>query len=96
MLISSLVTKYRDFNHLIGFGAIANVFVGRYPMALIAEMPKYAWRCITIHSPMLLKRPIYMLLNVGQISGMGLTYTIVVTVLYFYRIVDFNKTGRVL
>jgi hypothetical protein len=60
MLISSLVTKYRDFNHLIGFGAIANVFVGRYPMALIAEKCRntLGW-CITIHSPMLLKRPIY-------------------------------------
>jgi hypothetical protein len=32
-----------------------------------------------------------MLLNVGQISAIGLAYTIVVTSSDFYRLVDFNK-----
>ena len=46
MLISSLVTKYRDFNHLIGFGVQLLMYLSAvmYPMALLKEkLPEYGW-----------------------------------------------------
>jgi lipopolysaccharide transport system permease protein len=46
MIISSLVTKYRDFSYLIGFGVQLLMYVSAvvYPMALVAKMPgTFGW-----------------------------------------------------
>jgi lipopolysaccharide transport system permease protein len=39
MIISSLVTKYRDFSHLIGFGVQLLMYVSAvvYPIALVQK-----------------------------------------------------------
>jgi lipopolysaccharide transport system permease protein len=39
MIISSLVTKYRDFSHLIGFGVQLLMYVSAvvYPLALVQQ-----------------------------------------------------------
>jgi lipopolysaccharide transport system permease protein len=98
MLISSLVTKYRDFSYLIGFGVQLLMYLSAvmYPMALIAErIPKYAW--LVLYNPLayVIETTRYMLLNVGQISVEGLTYTIVVTVVVFFiGLLIFNKTEK--
>jgi lipopolysaccharide transport system permease protein len=80
MFISSLVTKYRDFSYL----------------SLIEEkIPNYAW--LVHYNPLayIIETTRYMLLNVGEISILGLTYTTIVTVvLLLVGILIFNKTEK--
>jgi lipopolysaccharide transport system permease protein len=98
MLISSLVTKYRDFNHLIGFGVQLLMYLSAvmYPMALLKEkLPSYAW--LVQYNPLayVIETTRYMLLDVGQISILGLGYTFLVTVsVFFVGLLVFNKTEK--
>ena len=98
MFISSLVTKYRDFSHLIGFGVQLLMYVSAvvYPMALVKEkMPEYVW--LVQYNPLayIIETTRYMLLNVGHISFWGLGYTFVATVLIFLvGVLIFNRTEK--
>jgi lipopolysaccharide transport system permease protein len=98
MIISSLVTKYRDFTYLIGFGVQLLMYLSAvmYPMALIAaKLPTYGW--LVEYNPLayVIETSRYMLLNVGQISVGGLGYTFMVTVVVFFvGLLVFNKTEK--
>ena len=98
MLISSLVTKYRDFTYLISFGVQLLMYVSAvmYPVSLIInKMPNYAW--VIKYNPLayIIETTRFMLLNIGNISISGLLYTIVVTVLILlFGILIFNKTEK--
>ncbi|OCB76556.1 ABC transporter permease [Flavobacterium crassostreae] len=98
MLISSLVTKYRDLSHLIGFGVQLLMYISAvvYPMALVQQkMPDYAW--LVQYNPLayVIESSRYMLLNTGQISIAGLGYTLVVTVvLFLFGVLVFNTTEK--
>ncbi len=98
MFISSLVTKYRDFSNLIGFGVQLLMFLSAvmYPMALIAEkLPSYGW--LVQYNPLAytIETARYMLLNVGHISIWGLGYTFLVTVVVFFiGVLIFNRTEK--
>ena len=98
MIISSLVTKYRDFSYLIGFGVQLLMYLSAvmYPMALIKEkIPSYGW--LVQYNPLayVIETARYMLLNVGQISVFGLLYTFAVTVIVFLvGVLIFNKTEK--
>jgi lipopolysaccharide transport system permease protein len=98
MFISSLVTKYRDFSNLIGFGVQLLMYLSAvmYPMALIKQkLPTYGW--LVQYNPLayIIETTRYMLLNVGQISIWGLGYTFVVTVAVFLvGVLIFNKTEK--
>ena len=98
MIISSLVTKYRDFTYLIGFGVQLLMYMSAvmYPMNLIQKkMPEYAW--LIQYNPLayIVETTRYMLLNVGQISALGLLYTFGVTLAVFLLgILIFNKTEK--
>jgi lipopolysaccharide transport system permease protein len=98
MIISSMVTKYRDLSYLIGFGVQLLMYVSAvvYPIALIKEkMPDYAW--IVVYNPLayVIETTRYMLLNVGNISVQGLLYTTVITVvLLLIGVLFFNKTEK--
>jgi lipopolysaccharide transport system permease protein len=98
MFISSLVTKYRDFSNLIGFGVQLLMYLSAvmYPMALIKEkLPSYGW--LVQYNPLayIIETARYMLLNVGQISFWGLGYTFLVTVIVFFvGVLIFNKTEK--
>ena len=98
MFISSLVTKYRDFSYLISFGVQLLMYVSAvmYPLSLIEEkIPNYAW--LVHYNPLayIIETTRYMLLNVGEISILGLTYTTIVTlVLLLTGILIFNKTEK--
>lgn len=98
MFISSLVTKYRDFSYLIGFGVQLLMYVSAvvYPMALVKEkMPEYAW--LVQYNPLayIIETTRYMLLNVGHMSFWGLGYTFVATVLIFLvGVLIFNRTEK--
>ena len=99
MFISSLVTKYRDFSYLIGFGVQLLMYVSAvmYPLALIKEkIPHYAW--LVQYNPLayIIETTRYMLLNVGEISILGLIYTTIVTiVLVLVGILIFNRTEKI-
>jgi lipopolysaccharide transport system permease protein len=98
MFISSLVTKYRDFTYLIGFGVQLLMYLSAvmYPIALIKEkLPTYGW--LVQYNPLayIIEATRYMLLNVGQISLLGLVYTVLVTVsVFFLGLLVFNKAEK--
>ena len=98
MIISSLVTKYRDFSYLIGFGVQLLMYLSAvvYPMALISEkMPKYAW--LIHYNPLayIVETSRYLLLDIGQISVLGLAYTFVLIILLFFiGLLIFNRTEK--
>ncbi|RDI58352.1 ABC transporter permease [Flavobacterium glaciei] len=98
MIISSMVTKYRDLMYLIGFGVqllmyISGVF---YPMSLIAsKMPKYAW--IIVYNPVayIIETSRFMLLSVGELPFAGMAYTTIVTIIIFLvGVLLFNRTEK--
>ncbi|HSD07376.1 ABC transporter permease [Flavobacterium sp.] len=98
MLISSLVTKYRDFSNLIGFGVQLLMYLSAvmYPMELIKQkLPSYGW--LVQYNPLayLIESSRYMLLNVGEISVWGMLYTVIITiVVFFIGLLIFNKTEK--
>lgn len=98
MFISSLVTKYRDFSYLIGFGVQLLMYLSAvmYPMALIqSKMPDYAW--LVQYNPLayIIELTRYMLLGIGSFSVYGLLYTIVITIIVFFSgLLIFNKTEK--
>lgn len=98
MIISSLVTKYRDLSFLVSFGVQLLMYVSAvmYPMALIKEkLPSLGW--IVEYNPLayVVETSRYILLNEGSISFNGLIYTVVVTILVFLSgLVIFNKTEK--
>nr|WP_315155970.1 ABC transporter permease [uncultured Flavobacterium sp.] len=98
MLISSLVTKYRDFSNLISFGVQLLMYLSAvmYPMELIKQkLPEYGW--LVDYNPLayLIETSRYMLLGVGKISVFGLVYTFLVTVgIFFVGLLIFNKTEK--
>lgn len=98
MLISSMVTKYRDLSFLVSFGVQLLMYVSAvmYPMALIKEkLPELGW--LIEYNPLayVVETSRYILLNEGTISMGGLVYTTVVTiVIFFLGLLIFNKTEK--
>ncbi len=98
MIISSLVTKYRDLSFLIGFGVQLLMYVSAvmYPIALIKEkLPEYGW--LVEYNPLayIIEASRFMLLNEGVVSLFGILYTIIVTVVVFFvGLLIFNKTEK--
>ncbi|HQE33875.1 ABC transporter permease [Flavobacterium alvei] len=98
MFISSLVTKYRDFSYLIGFGVQLLMYLSAvmYPMALIqSKMPDYAW--LVHYNPLayIIETTRYMLLGIGAVSVWGMVYTVSVTLIVFFMgLLVFNKTEK--
>ncbi|KIC03530.1 ABC transporter permease [Flavobacterium sp. JRM] len=98
MIISSLVTKYRDFTYLITFGVQLLMYLSAvvYPMALIKDkIPNYSW--LVQYNPLayIIETSRYMLLSVGNISFYGLFYTFIVTLIIFFAgLLVFNKTEK--
>ena len=98
MLISSMVTKYRDLSYLISFGVQLLMYLSAvmYPMALIRQkMPDYAW--LVQYNPLayIIETTRYILLGVGTVSVWGLVYTVCITVIVFFvGLLVFNKTEK--
>ena len=98
MLISSLVTKYRDFSYLIGFGVQLLMYLSAvmYPMALIKEkMPNLAW--LVEYNPLayVIETSRYMLLGIGDVSLFGVLYVVgITTFIFFFGLLIFNKTEK--
>lgn len=98
MIISSMVTKYRDLSNLVGFGVQLLMYLSAvmYPMELLKEkLPKFAW--IIEYNPLayVIESARYMLLNNGKISFLGLGYTFIVTIGFFFiGLLVFNRTEK--
>lgn len=98
MIISSLVTKYRDLKYLLNFGTQLLMYTSAvmYPLALMQEkLPKFAW--LVEYNPVayVIEATRYMLLGTGLISVNGLLYTVVCTlVLLFFGLLIFNRTEK--
>ena len=98
MIISSLVTKYRDLSFLVGFGVQLLMYVSAvmYPMSLLKDkLPEYGW--LIQYNPLayVIETARYLLLHEGNISVYGLLYTITVTiVVFFVGLLIFNKTEK--
>jgi len=98
MIISSLVTKYRDLSFLVSFGVQLLMYVSAvmYPMALLKEkLHSFGW--LIEYNPLayVVETSRYLLLKEGTISGFGILYTVVVTfVIVVVGLLIFNKTER--
>ncbi|WP_158838012.1 ABC transporter permease [Polaribacter sp. L3A8] len=98
MIISAMVTKYRDLNILIGFGMRLLMYISAvmYPVSFFVEkLPKYAW--VVKYNPLsfVIESVRYMLLNTGVFDVQMFIYTIITTVVVlFFGIVVFNKAEK--
>lgn len=98
MLISSMVTKYRDLSFLVVFGVQLLMYGSAvmYPMDLLEQkIPEYAW--LVEYNPLayIVEAARFMLLDTGTVSLWGMLYTIAVTFLILFAgILFFNKTEK--
>lgn len=98
MIISSLVTKYRDLKFLLNFGVQLLMYVSAvmYPISLIQEkLPQFSW--LVEYNPMayVIESARYMLLSDGTFSVKGLLFTLLTTIIVlFVGILVFNKTEK--
>jgi len=98
MIISSMVTKYRDLKYLLNFGVQLLMYISAvmYPLALIRDkLPRFAW--LVEYNPVayIIEAGRYMLLSSGTFSTPGLLYTLIFTmVVLLLGIIIFNRTER--
>ncbi len=98
MIISSMVTKYRDLSFLVGFGVQLLMYLSAvmYPMALLKEkLPSFGW--LIEYNPLayVVETSRYLLLKEGTISGFGMIYTVIITfVIVILGLLIFNKTEK--
>lgn len=98
MLISSMVTKYRDLIFLLQFAIQLLMYLSlvAYPLSLIQQkMPKLAW--IVEYNPMaqIIETARFLLFNVGNFSWSWMLYTVIVTfVTIVLGLLVFNKTEK--
>jgi lipopolysaccharide transport system permease protein len=104
MIISSMVTKYRDLKFLMTFGVqlLMYVSVVVYPLSLITQkieegkIPQFVGRIIS-YNPMtqVIESARYMLFNEGSFTYLGFLYTgVVSSVILLFGLVIFNKTEK--
>ena len=98
MIISSMVTKYRDLTFLVSFGVQLLMYISAvmYPMSLVKEkLATYSW--VVEFNPMahIIETSRYMLLNDGSLSWNGIGYSVACTVIIFLiGVVIFNRTEK--
>ena len=96
MIISSMVTKYRDLTFLVSFGVQLLMYVSLVvlPLSLFQEKG-YEWA--VKYNPMayIIETARFLLLNEGRVSIFGIVYTSTTTVVVLLAgIVIFNKTEK--
>lgn len=98
MIISAMVTKYRDLNILIGFGMQLLMYISAvmYPVSYFVEkLPKYAW--VVKYNPLsfVIESVRYMLLNTGVFDVSMFIYTLITTIIVlFLGIIIFNRAEK--
>ncbi|WP_274475893.1 ABC transporter permease [Mangrovimonas aestuarii] len=98
MIISSMITKYRDLKYLLNFGVQLLMYTSAvmYPLALMREkLPRFAW--LVEYNPVayVIESTRYMLLGEGTFNIYGLLYTLSITLLILLiGLVVFNRTEK--
>ena len=98
MIISAMVTKYRDLNILVGFGLQLLMYISAvmYPVSFFIEkLPKYAW--VVKYNPLsfIIESVRYMLLNTGGFHVGMFIYTLMISIIVlFLGILIFNKAEK--
>jgi lipopolysaccharide transport system permease protein len=98
MIISSLVTKYRDLKYLLNFGVQLLMYISAvmYPLTLMRDkLPAFAW--LVEYNPLayIIEAGRYMLLSSGELSVNGLIFAIVSTIVFlFLGMIVFNRTEK--
>ena len=98
MLISSMVTKYRDISFLVTFGVQLLMYVSAvmYPMSIDKEkLGDISW--IVEYNPMahIIETSRYMMLNEGDLNMQGMLFSVIFTVVVFLAgLVIFNNTEK--
>ncbi len=98
MIISSMVTKYRDLTFLVSFGVQLLMYMSAvmYPISLVKEkLADYSW--IVEYNPMahIIETSRIMLLNDGEFNIEGIVYSIVITIIVFFTgLIVFNRTEK--
>lgn len=99
MIVSSLTTKYRDLNVLVGFAVSLLMYVSAVPYPLSEarkKLPGYVADFVA-YNPLtqIIEGFRYMLLDTGSFSWLGFFYTLVVSVgLFLLGLVIFNRTEK--
>ncbi len=98
LIISSMVTKYRDLTFLVSFGVQLLLFASAviYPMALIDQkIPNYSWLVRLNPLAYLVESSRYLLLNQGDVQLQNIFYTILITFgLLLLGLLMFHKTEK--
>lgn len=98
MVITSLVTKYRDLRYLMNFGVQILMYLSAvmYPLTLMREkLPRFAW--LVEYNPVayVVEATRFVLLGDGTFSIPGLIYSVVFTAIAFLiGILIFNRTEK--
>lgn len=98
MIISSMVTKYRDIKYLLNFGIQLLMYVSAvmYPLKLMREkLPAFAW--LVEYNPIayFIEASRYMLLSTGNISLQGLVFSGIASLcILLVGLVIFNRTEK--
>ena len=96
MVISSMVTKYRDLTFLVSFGIQLLMYISLVviPLSLFKEKG-VEWLVMYNTMGYIIEMARFLLLNEGNISQFGIIYTAISSILIFLLgIVIFNKTEK--
>ena len=96
MLISSMVTKYRDLTFLVSFGIQLLMYISLVVIPL-SLFQKKGVEWLVMYNPMgyIIETARFLLLNEGNISKFGIAYTVIFSVLcLLFGTVIFNKTEK--
>lgn len=104
MIISSMVTKYRDLTFLVSFGVQLLMYLSAvmYPLDLMREKlidvekgTDYSWIVDINPIAHLIEFGRFILLSDGDFSSFGIVYTSIFTVIIFFLgLLIFNKTEK--
>lgn len=98
MIISSMVTKYRDLTFLVSFGVQLLMYLSAvmYPLAVVKEkMPNFAW--IVEYNPMTTVIETFrnVVLGQGEVSVIHIGYLLLVSfAVFLIGLVVFNRTEK--
>ncbi|MCO6500409.1 MAG: ABC transporter permease [Vicingus serpentipes] len=98
MIVSSMITKYRDLFFLLQFGIQLLMYLSlvAYPLSLIQQkLPQLSW--LVEYNPMahIIETSRFLLLNTGSFSLGWMIYTVVITlVTTVLGLLIFNKTEK--
>jgi len=96
MIVSSMVTKYRDLSFLLSFGVQLLMYISlvSLPYSLFKKN-NFSWA--VDYNPMahIIEFSRYILLGEGTVSSFGIIYTILISlIVFFLGILIFNKTEK--